>query len=450
MPAFDFEVDLAIVGGGACGLMTALRAMESGVPTIAIFEKSVRQGCNAQFSSGSLAAGGTHFQRDAGVVDSPERHAHDIMTASGDRSDEVLVHALCRVAPRYVEWLADTWGYPVELGLDMPRAGQSVPRLHSDVGRRGGGRLIDVLRNAVDRSKAIAFVDETPGTGLLCDERDDVVGVTIREPSGEKRVGAGAVVLAADGFGANQEMLARYTPDADGRVYGGVSTSTGDAIEWGVRIGAATKNMTAFLGHGLMVRETGTRLNPSLPLLGAVLVNRDGERFVQESAQGYSKLGNILHRQPDSCALILWDDEVMDAASNSELMRDSRDANAWRRYDDLESLAAASGVCVDRLATAIDGSIDAPGAGRPLRSLDVPLYATWVTSGILTTQGGLRVDVNGQVLRAGGAVIRGLHAGGGSAAGISGVSADGYSSGNGLLAAFGFGWIIAEHVATVL
>jgi len=48
----DLEVDLAVIGGGACGLVTALRAVEAGVQSVAIFEKSVRQGCNAQFSSG--------------------------------------------------------------------------------------------------------------------------------------------------------------------------------------------------------------------------------------------------------------------------------------------------------------------------------------------------------------------------------------------------------------
>lgn len=449
MKSVDLEVDLAVIGGGACGLVTALRAVEAGVQSVAIFEKSVRQGCNAQFSSGSLAAGGTRFQRDAGVDDSPQRHARDLMAVSGDRSDEEIVLALCRAAPRYVEWLADDLDYPLELGIDMPRAGQSVPRLHTDVGRVGGSRLIDTLRRAVGLSSRIALVDSTPGTGLI--EGDDgVIGATVLEPTGEKRVLAGAVVLAADGFGANQQMLSRYAPDAVGRVYGGVSTSTGDAIEWGVRAGAATKNMGAFLGHGLMVRETGTRLNPSLPLLGAVLVNPDGDRFVVESAQGYSKLGNILMRQPTQRSLLVWDEEAMEAASNSELMRDSSEARAWRRYEDLEELARATGIAVSKLVDAISGTVATPGIGPSLRPLALPLYAAWVTGGILTTQGGLRVDTSGRVLRPDGTHLRRLYAGGGSAAGISGPSADGYSSGNGLLTAFGFGWIIGEHAASVL
>jgi hypothetical protein len=52
-----------------------------------------------------------------------------------------VVTALCEAAPAVVEWLADT-GYPIEIGADMPRAGMSVPRLHTDVGRLGGARLV--------------------------------------------------------------------------------------------------------------------------------------------------------------------------------------------------------------------------------------------------------------------------------------------------------------------
>ncbi|MEV5706466.1 hypothetical protein [Actinoallomurus sp. NPDC052274] len=62
--------------------------------------------------------------------------------------------------------------------------------------------------------------------------------------------------------------------------------------------------MGAFLGHGLVVPGHGTRLNPVLPFLGALLVGGHGRRFVDEQAQGYSKLGRIIAAQPGGRAVL--------------------------------------------------------------------------------------------------------------------------------------------------
>ena len=70
-----------------------------------------------------------------------------------------------------------------------------------------------------------------------------------------------------------------------------------------------------------------------------------------------------------------------------------------------------------------------------------------MTHGVLTTQGGVVVDPSGRVLDGDGVPVPGLFAGGGTACGLAGPSSDGYSSGNGLLSAFGFGWIIGNQLA---
>jgi fumarate reductase flavoprotein subunit len=79
-----------------------------------------------------------------------------------------------------------------------------------------------------------------------------------------------------------------------------------------------------------------------------------------------------------------------------------------------------------------------------------PFYGARITGALAHTQGGLVVDVHGRVLRPNGVPIGNLYAGGGSAAGISGDSADGYLSGNGLLSAYGLGLIAGEHAARSL
>jgi fumarate reductase flavoprotein subunit len=440
------DIDVAIMGGGACGMFAALRAAQNPDLSIVIFEKSTEEWCNTQVSSGSLAAGGTRFQAAAGIEDSPQRHADDIIKVSRDESTRNLVEALCAVAPVYTEWLADALDYPIELGVDMPRGGQSVPRLHTDIGRQGGQFFVRRLRDAIAQTPNIAFVDRTPGVGLLAED-GRVVGVRVLETTGEADVRADAVVLATDGFAANAELLAEYIPEVVDDYFSGVSTSTGDALAWAIELGASTRHMGSFLGHGLIVPGHGTRLNPSLPFRGALLVTAEGERFVDEHAHGYSSLGVYVRALPERRAFILWPSDVHEEVLHSELMRESERAGAFGRFDSVSEVCSALGINEATLTQTIDDFICRDIVSGSERKLTFPLYAARITSGILTTQGGLDVDLSGRVIRSSGGVIPGLYAGGGTAVGISGADSRGYSSGNGLLSACGLGWIIGEQLA---
>jgi fumarate reductase flavoprotein subunit len=73
-----------------------------------------------------------------------------------------------------------------------------------------------------------------------------------------------------------------------------------------------------------------------------------------------------------------------------------------------------------------------------------------VTVALYHTQGGLKVNADGQVMRADGSVINNLYAGGGVAVGVSGKGLEGYLPGNGLLASLGLGMIAAEHAVSSL
>lgn len=435
----DLDVDVAIAGGGACGVLTALRAARNPDLVIAVFEKSSREGCNAAISSGSLAAGGTRFQRAAGIEDSPSRHAADILAASGDVEWAPVVQALCAAAPSVVQWLADELGYPIEIGTDMPRAGMSVPRLHTDVGRLGGGRLMRHLRAALEALPNVAFVDEAPVVDLVVED-GAVTGLVVSQNGELQRVRAETVVLATDGFAANPSLMARFCGDLGDPFYGGVSTSTGDAVAWLERVGARFRNMGACLRSGLVVVGHGTRVSPALQFNGAVLVNTDGERFVDEAAHGYSSMAGVLRAQPGERAAMVWDAEAMAVTRESEMMRDCLAAGAIRDLPDLAAVGAALGLSSEDAARVL-----APLPGR--RALGAPFHLAWVTHGVLTTQGGVVVDPSGRVLDGSGVPVPGLFAGGGTACGLAGPSSDGYSSGNGLLTAFGFGWIIGNQLA---
>ncbi len=325
----------------------------------------------------------------------------------------------------------------------------SVPRLHTDVGREGGTRLVRTLRDAIAAQDAVAFVDNTPAIGLLS-EAGTVVGAVVAQNGVPTEVRAHAVVLASDGFAANRSLLRTWVPDAVDDVFQGVSTSTGDALAWALELGAGTRNMASFLGSGMVVPGHATRINPALPFRGAMIVGLDGRRFIEEHEHGYSSLGAVLRARPDRRAVLVWDEQLHGPALHSELMRESARAGAFRRYDDAASLCEELGVEAPGFTETLSsfvGHDEVTGRSRPLVA---PYYAAFLTSGILATQGGLDVDPTGRVLRTDGTAIPGLYAGGGAAAGISGPSTRGYSSGNGLLAALGLGWIIGEHLHATL
>jgi fumarate reductase flavoprotein subunit len=423
------EVDVAVVGAGACGVMTALRASRDPDLVVGVFEKSLREGCNGEISSGSLAAGGTRFQRAAGIEDSPASHAADILAASGDDAHAAVVRALCEAAPEYVEWLADDLGYPIEIGTDLPRAGMSVPRLHSDTGRLGGRRLMRHLRGALVARPNVALVDEAPAVRLV------EGGVVVEQNGAPVQVRAETVVLALDGFAANPALMKEHCTHLGDPFYGGVGTSTGDAVPWLTALGADFRNMGACLRSGLVVADHGTRVSPSLPFLGAVLLDLGGQRFVDEQAHGYSGLAGLLEQLPGQRAALVWDATSHEAVRETEIMRETIRAGAFSTHEDLAALTDALG-STPQLE---------PLPGR--RRLEAPYHLAWVTHGVLATQGGAVVDPRGRVLRPDGSAIPGLRAGGGTAVGLAGPDSQGYVSGNGLLSAFGMGWIVGNELA---
>ena len=62
------DVDVLVVGAGACGLVAAIAAHDAGVG-VAIIEKLDRPGGNSSLSTGSVPAAGTRFQREAGIAE---------------------------------------------------------------------------------------------------------------------------------------------------------------------------------------------------------------------------------------------------------------------------------------------------------------------------------------------------------------------------------------------
>lgn len=442
------DVDLAVVGAGAAGCTAALVAAGAGL-TVALLERDGAQPPTTALSGGWVFAAGTRYQAKAGIDDSPEALARDIQAKNGGEGDPALVRAICAVSAEVVHWLADEVGYPLRLAPEAGRVDDPDLPLRAHEGRheRGGAALMAALRAKARATEEIAWADPYPVRGLLCGD-GAVLGV-----AGEgEEIRAGAVVLAAGGFGGSPALLERWCPAAAGLEYVGGPGATGEAIEWARELGAALLHMDAWQGHSQFVKGFGVRLSPGIPGEGGIFVDARGRRFAREDVN-YSAFALELTCLPEREAVEIFDERVLDAVRDQELMRAAAAAAIYRRAETVEELAAQFGLDPGVLAETLGEYAAACREGRdrfgrvsfgqPLRP---PYYAARVIPTLAHTQGGLAVSARMEVLREDGSPIPGLYAAGGTAVGLSGSGAAGYYSGNGLLAAFGGGLLAARAI----
>ncbi len=444
------ERPVVVVGGGGCGMVAAFAAGELGVETL-ILEKGGSPAGNTALSTGLIPAAGTRFQREAGIQDdSPELMARDILAKNGGEGDLELTHELCDFSAGLVEWLADEVGCEMVCYTDFLYPGQSRLRMHGPP-EGYGASLVYGLAHAVNANSNVELRSDTSATGLVWDG-ERVSGVK----TGSGAIQAGSVILALNGFGANPVMVEDYLGhEAAAALYFGAPGNTGEGILWGLELSAAAEYMDSYQGHGSVAYPDGPLVTWGLVTNGAILVNERGCRFGDES-NGYSEYARSVISQPGGKAWEIFDKNVYDASRGTRF-EEVIEAGKVVGADSLEKLAWELGLPASRLQETVSefnwaARGEAPDEfGRsdfgyaPL--LEPPLYGIRIRGALFHTQGGLKVDGNARVLKPDGKPIRGLYAGGGTAAGISGHGAADYLAGNGLLAALGLGRKAGESAA---
>jgi fumarate reductase flavoprotein subunit len=440
----NIDVDVIVVGAGGGGLVTGLAAADSGA-SVVVLEKLDQAGGNTRLSTGSIPGAGTRQQLAAGVEDEPDRMYADLMRQSGPHEGAHLTRRLADVSADLIDWLVDKHHIELTLIMDYKHVGHSVNRLHAPGSRRGADLVADLLR-ACERA-GIDVITGNPVTGLVI-ENGIVRGVTV---AGERvapyTLRAHSVVLAANGFAANRELVRKWAPDITELEYFGAQGSTGEAIEWGLELGGRLRNRTAYQGYAAVAYPHGSLLSWTTIEKGGVLVDSAGHRMGDEII-GYSGFtSEVLGGQAPIWAV--YDERIRDITLREDEYRDLVEMGGARLCADLAELADFIGNPLDALTDTLRSYAEAAvgQASDPFGRSDfglAPLHPPYVTSrvtpGLFHTQGGLDVDLDARVLRDGSTPILGLYAVGGVALGLSGLSGGrGYSSGNGLLAAVGLG-----------
>ncbi|KQX74007.1 MULTISPECIES: FAD-dependent oxidoreductase [Aeromicrobium] len=451
--ADEFDVDVVVVGAGGGGLAAALAASDAGA-SVVVLEKLDAPGGNTALSTGSIPAAGSRFQREAGVDDDPDRMTADLIRQSGPHEAEHLTRRLAETSASLVEWLVDDHGVGLALITDYKHVGHSVTRLHAPVSRRGIDLSNDLV--AACRRAGVDVVTGNPVTELLVE--DGVVrGVVVEGERTERYViRARSVVLAANGFAANRELVQRWAPELAGLEYFGAHGSTGEAIEWGVDLGGRLRNQAAFQGYAAVAYPHGSILSWTTVEKGGVLVDARGVRLGDEIV-GYSGFATeVLGGTAPIWAV--YDARIRDITLREDEFADLVEMGGAKECATVDDLARVVGVDVDALRPTLEAYAAAARGesadehGRTdfgMAPLEPPYVASRVSPGLFHTQGGLDVDGDGRVLRDDG-VVPGLFAVGGVAAGVSGQQGGrGYSSGNGLLTAVGLGRLAGTAAAAV-
>jgi len=450
------HVPLLIIGAGAAGLCAALAAKEAGINAVVIERDAVPSGSTA-LSAGLIPAAGTRFQRAKGIPDSPDQLAADIQRKAHGEAPAALVETIARGSAPLIEWLTERHALPFELIENFNYPGHSALRMHG-LPSRTGRELIDRLRNAAELSEIVVLTRCIAQT-LFAEQDGRVRGVEIVRGDGSReRVGCDALILACNGYGGNPELIRRFIPEMADALYFGHSGNRGDAVLWGERLGAELACLGAYQGHGSVATPHNILITWAVIMAGGFQVNAQGRRFCDET-RGYSEQAAEVLRQPDRMAWDIFDARIAAIARQFEDFQAAERAGAMLVADSVDELAAKTRVPaavfaeewrnVEMLKTR--GTADRHGRRFSVeQKLQPPFFAVKVTGALFHTQGGLVVDTTGRVKRKDGSVFPNLFAAGGAAVGISGTTAAGYLSGNGLLTGTVLGRLTGRAAAALV
>ena len=443
---FDLEVQVLIIGAGACGMVAALSAAEAGSEVLVIEADAVPSGSTA-LSAGLIPAAGTRFQAEAGIEDTPTLFAEDIQAKAKGENPQDLVDTLASHAGPTIEWLAERFELPFSLVSNFDYPGHSRRRMHG-LPTRAGRELVDRLR-ATCEAEGIDIICNRRATTLYA-QNGEIKGIAVEGPDGTETIGCRALILACNGFGGNRDMVAHHMPEIENALWFGHDGNRGDAVTWGQDLGARTLHLGAYQGHGNVAIPHGILITWAVITEGGIQVNRRGERFWNES-QGYSEAARAVLAQPEGVAWTIFDARIAAVARQFQDFKDAESAGAIRTAETLEALAESCGLDAARLSSAIAGlpeeGTDELGRTFSGPGLLAPYCAVRVTGALFHTQGGLDVAADGRVRKDCGGTIPNLFAAGGAAVGVSGAGDSGYLSGNGLLSAVVLGRIAGRSAA---
>lgn len=423
----EMDVDVVVVGSGGAGLISAIKAKENGKKVV-VLEKLPIIGGNTLISGAEYAAPQNWLQDKENIKDSVELFEKDVEKAGGNKE---LIKVLATNALDGAKWLRDDVGVEWMDHL-MFFGGHSVKRSLIPKGQ-SGKELINKLSDKCSKL-GIDILTETNCYELIFED-NKVKGVKANIKTGQLTVNAKSVILATGGFGANKKMLYENDKEIDDKI---LSTnqpgSTGDGIIMAQKIGADVVDMDKIQLYPICDVQTGKLLYTADTRLttGAILVNKQGNRFVEE-LDTRRKISMAIKEQQDSIAYQIWDEDSM---QKSKVLQDHKieydnliENKKMIKANSIEEIADFFDLDRENLKKTIEKFNKDSENGKDtlfnLRRLGfkiekAPFYCLKAVPAVHHTMGGLKTNKEAKVLNTKAQEIDGLFAAGEVTGGIHG------------------------------
>lgn len=494
---FDEEksADLVVVGGGAAGMSAALEAVESGAEKVIILEATSKTGGSLNFTSGSMSAAETIVQEEDGIEDTLESFVEDIMKTGSDfggKPNREMVEMFVKEDKDAFQWLWDNGLSEYELLKDAQgkravfapeHALYSIPRTYKAQPKDKANYKSpthEILDKMIAEESKIEIEYLTKATDLIANDKGQVMSVcgeNIQSGKVTRYNSENGIIVATGGYSANHKLMAEYTEHGGSYLAGGPAGADGNGLLMMQKVGGALHS-DEVMGYiptfpmGLQGKDdptTGIIASTYTWKTGGIVVNKDGERFVNETEANPSIREVALEEQPEAVQFDIFTDKILEdlRAKKAAGMYDMRfgaegapGKHVLYEADSLEELAEMIEVPVEKLQATVDSynaSVEAGGTDEFGRSYDEnynafklannkiegqKYYAVRLHALCVMTLGGIETNTDLQVLDAEGTAIPGLYAAGEV---IGGVWGKFVSGGTGVMGPVVFGRLAARN-----
>ena len=468
----SYDADVVVIGAGGAGMTAAMTAADAGQKVV-ILESQAMVGGNSARATGGMNAAKTVYQDEnefdqaagvektlataaekyadnetitalaktvseqwaayqanpTGYFDSVELMELDTMVGGKGINDPELVKTLCEGTADAIDWLDENG---ITLHNVSSFGGASVKRIHRPVNEEGkvvsvGAYMIPLLQENCEK-RGIDIVLNTTVDTILTDANGAAVGVSGTDKDGNTVVvNAKSVILATGGFGANLDMVTQYKPELAGFMTTNAAGAQGQGIEMATAIGAGTVDMDQIQIHPTVEANTAALITEGLRGDGAILVNANGERFIDEvGTRDVVSAAEIA--QPGSYSWLIVDQAMVDASSVIQGYIKKGYTKTGATYEELAKELDVDPATFANTMETWNSYVEAkndPDFGRtsfanPLNN--GPYYAIKVTAGVHHTMGGVTINSATEVLKEDGTVIPGLFAAGEVTGGVHGAN----------------------------